>query len=88
MARRRSSTSGQHRVAVLSEISNDLETERAYLNLDARRPLRNPRRHLMTRASSMAAYDERVSQPLDAVIQRRLNELRVASTAYLDSVLS
>ena len=38
MARRRSSTSGQHRAAVLSEISNDLETDRAYLNMDAKRP--------------------------------------------------
>jgi hypothetical protein len=45
-------------------------------------------RHLMTRQSSMAAYDERLSQPLDAVISRRLDELRVASTAYLGSVLS
>jgi hypothetical protein len=44
--------------------------------------------HLMTRESSMAAYDERLSQPLDAVIQRRLNELRLASAAYLGSVLS
>jgi hypothetical protein len=44
--------------------------------------------HLTTRESSMAAYDDRLSQPLDAVIQRRLNELRVASAAYLDSVLS
>lgn len=45
-------------------------------------------RHLMTRESSMAAYDERLSQPLDAVIPRRLDELRVASAAYLESVLS
>jgi hypothetical protein len=44
-------------------------------------------RHLMTRESSMAAYDERLSQPLDAVIPRRLDELRVASAAYLESVL-
>lgn len=45
-------------------------------------------RHLMTRESSPAAYDERLSQPLDAIIPRRLDELRVASAAYLESVLS
>ena len=45
-------------------------------------------RHLMTRESSLAAYDERLSQPLDAIIPRRLDELRVASAAYLESVLS
>ena len=45
-------------------------------------------RHLMTRESSMAAYDERLSQPLDTVIPRRLDELRVASAAYLESVLT
>jgi hypothetical protein len=41
--------------------------------------------HLMTRESSMAAYDERLSQPLDTVIQCRLDALRVASAAYLES---
>jgi hypothetical protein len=45
-------------------------------------------RHLMTRESSLAAYDERLRQPLDAVILRRLAELRVASAAYLERVLS
>jgi hypothetical protein len=45
-------------------------------------------RHLMTRESSMAAYDERLSQPLDPLILRRVDELRVASAAYLESVLS
>ena len=42
----------------------------------------------MTRESSMAAYDERLSQPLDPLILRRVDELRVASAAYLESVLS
>ena len=42
----------------------------------------------MTRASLMAAYEECLSQPLFAVIQRRLGELRSASAAYLESVLS
>jgi hypothetical protein len=45
-------------------------------------------RHLMTPESSVAAYDERLSQPLDAVILRRIDELRVASGAYLESVLA
>jgi hypothetical protein len=44
--------------------------------------------HLMTRESSMEAYEECLSQPLVAVIQRRLGELRLASAAYLESVLS
>jgi hypothetical protein len=44
--------------------------------------------HLMTRQSSMAAYDECLGQPLVAVIHRRLGELRSASAAYLESVLS
>ena len=43
--------------------------------------------HLMTRKSSMAASEECLSQPLVAVIQRRLGELRSASTEYLESVL-
>lgn len=45
-------------------------------------------RHLMTRESSMAAYEAGLSQPLDAVISRRLDELRVASAAHLESVLA
>jgi hypothetical protein len=45
-------------------------------------------RHLMTRESSMADYEERLSQPLDPVISRRVDELRIASAAYLESVLA
>jgi hypothetical protein len=45
-------------------------------------------RHLMTRESSMADYDEQLSQPLDAAILRRVDELRAASAAYLEHVLA
>jgi hypothetical protein len=43
--------------------------------------------HLMTRESAMADYDERLGQPIDPAIMRRIDGLRAASAAYIASVL-